>query len=154
MALYRPPRKTSVTRDRWGKWQAQERQAVLIRSGRRCEGCGQGDRVLQWAHIAGRRHIVGEPWASSRELTAALCCASAVSGELGCHEKYDRHLDEVLIWNLGLIAVDRLWWRFCGADPFAKTYANPDPLDSIRSLVTLLERTHSYDPQSNRVVAL
>lgn len=43
----------------------------------RCESCGV-QRPLEWDHVAGRRHIVAEPWASSPYLTVGLC--------RGCHK--------------------------------------------------------------------
>lgn len=53
---------------------------------------------LVWAHCLGRPGsgaALGE-WANSPELTMKLCDDEPATGYIGCHSKYDRHLDPVL----------------------------------------------------------
>lgn len=68
---------------RWEMWQSMCRALVMTRAGERCEWsthhltrCGKGSTAFEpvdWHHIAGRRNIVAEPWASMPALTVALC---------------------------------------------------------------------------------
>jgi hypothetical protein len=120
---------------RWEAYQARSRRLVAIRACWRCEGCGEHGRPLQWAHLASRGNKgIGEPWASSPELTAALCCAHPTYG-LGCHEKIDRGLDPALTERLRHDAALRLATRHgrCTAD------LNGPALDVIRRLVDDLQ---------------
>jgi hypothetical protein len=107
------------------------------RSSHRCEGCGELVRVVEVAHLFGRRHIVEEPWASAPELCAALCCvASWEYVRFGCHERIDRGLDPELRERLRWIAVERL----------ARAHRLPVPRDAdatgaVRALVAQLQES-------------
>lgn len=82
---------------------------------------------MDWAHLFGRRALIGEPWCSSPELTAGLC--------RDCHRAIDGNVDTDLR--------DRLRWdgitRFVEANglPQALTRKS-DPLDAIRAAERLL----------------
>ncbi len=131
MKLQRPLPQRGSVKARWAAHHAASRRAVMTRSRGKCEGCGEGERPLEWAHLAGRRHIVSEPWASSPELTAALC------GE--CHHKIDRGLDAPLGARLRWEAAERLAGKARSFNVLQMRMDGWAALDVIRRLVDELE---------------
>jgi hypothetical protein len=95
-----------------------------------CEGCGRRTDRLQLAHVFGRRSIVGEPWASSRYLTAKLCFYDPFEDKIGCHEKIDRYVDRELRDRLEEQAVARLYAAFRWSP-----LVDRDPAGNVRWLV-------------------
>ena len=68
---------------------------------------------LVWAHVMGRPGsgaALGE-WANSPDLTMKLCDDEPATGYVGCHSKYDRHLDPELRVKLLWAAFYRLGLR-------------------------------------------
>lgn len=140
MRLRSPIKQRGPATIRWEHWKALNRQIVQRRAGFKCEGCGGNLKPLELAHLVGRNNKgIGEPWASSAALTAALC--SGKWGELGCHEKIDRALDLNLQANLRWQAVVRLSEQFTGGGDLFLKFAGEiiDPLDAIRETVRTLE---------------
>ena len=85
---------------RWAAHQARSRAIVSHHARQHCQACGREDRHPDWAHLAGRRHVVAEPWASSPQLTVGLCRE--------CHTKIDTNVDMELRDNLRRSGVGRL----------------------------------------------
>ena len=136
---------------RWERWKESQRQIVQRRAHSHCEGCGDNMKPLELAHLVGRNNKgIGEPWASSAELTAALC--SGKWDELGCHEKIDRALDPA---RLKVLRVDALL-RLCQSYDLGVSEvigSNQNPLDAIREAVRRLEADGwGYDADRNQVV--
>ena len=128
---------------RWASWRRQQHTVVLTRANGACEGCGAHTGVLDVAHLAGRRNIVSEPWASSAALCAALCSARTWGFSLGCHEAIDQGKDDLLRHDLRRRAINRMA-VVLNVDPGA--YMWPDPLDGIRALVRLAEERGIQPP--------
>lgn len=118
---------------RWARWQEKCRREVQRRANFKCEACGSNLRPLEWCHLAGRGNVISEPWCSTPELTVGLC--STAYGELGCHQKIDRHLDDALLCELRQTGLVRLMSRF----PELHFLNYGDPLSGIRHAVVLLE---------------
>src|ERR1017187_1567572 len=121
---------------RWGRWRRQEHAVVIERANGACEGCGAHTGVLDVAHLAVRRNIVSEPWASSAALCAALCSARTWGFSLGCHEAIDQGEDDLLRHDLRrrvIIPVAKY------LDVESGAYMFPNPLDGIRGLVRLAD---------------
>lgn len=149
MRLRSPIRKRGAHVEKWGRWQDHNRNAVARRAQFACEACGQRMRPLEWAHLAGRGNIISEPWASTPELTAALC--SHGFGVLGCHEMIDRNLNPNLLKDLRTDAVIRLCQTYeLGLAAIVGDYE--EPLDAIREAVRRLETEWEYDPDRNAIV--
>ena len=112
----------------------------------KCEGCGMAEARLVWAHCLGRPGsgaALGE-WANSPELTAKLCDDEPATGYIGCHSKYDRHLDPMLRRNLLNAALERLWRRLSlegivVAEPYDPEWTEDDLKAEIRAAVRVLE---------------
>lgn len=120
---------------------------VLKRDPRyKCEGCGMAGARLVFAHVLGRPGsgaALGE-WANSPELTMKLCDDEPATGYVGCHSKYDRHLDPMLRRNLLNAALERLWGRLSREriavpEPYDPEWTEDDVKAEIRSAVRLLE---------------
>ena len=137
--------------ERWQRWKDSQRQIVQRRAGWACEACRSNMRPLELAHLVGRNNKgVGEPWASSAELTAALCTSAYCV--VGCHQKIDRALDNNLLRLLRWEALERLKVSFGFA-----TVADDslDPLDAIRETIRVLEADGwTYDFETHRIIKL
>lgn len=133
--LPQPLRPLGAVKSRSLQHQKESRLAVMIRCKGRCEGCGNFSPKLEYAHIFGRRNIVGEPYASSPELTMALCCYNRYTNEPGCHEKIDRYLDKALRDRLESIAVQRFYYAHNKGVP-----KNLNPAGAVRKLAALLDK--------------
>jgi hypothetical protein len=107
---------------------------------RACEGCNTVQRTLQWSHVFGRRGTGGGlgDWADIADLTTKLCVAT--DGEVGCHAKLDRHLDDILAMRLTWAAINRLA-KTCKVDlpRMGITPAEFPATDAVRSLIRILE---------------
>ena len=121
---------------RWGRWRRQEHAVVIERANGACEGCGAHTDVLEVAHLAGRQHIISEPWASSAALTTALCCARTWGFSIGCHGAIDQGKDDALRDLLRQRSITRMA-KCLDVEPGA--YMFPNPLDGIRTLVRLAD---------------
>jgi hypothetical protein len=145
-----PIKQRGPAAERWARWQDFNRSAVQRRAAFACEGCGSRNRPLEWAHLAGRNSKgVGEPWASSAELTVGLC--TSAYGVTGCHQKIDRALAPQLLKDLRTAALVRL----CSAYSLglaAIVGEHTEPLDAIREAVRGLEADWEYDQDSNQIV--
>jgi hypothetical protein len=140
-------RQRGVATERWSRWQEKNRGIVQRRAGFKCEACGTNLRPLELAHLCGRNNKgISEPWASSAELTAALCASGY--GIVGCHAKIDRDLDRDLLDRLRRQALERLEEEFGGIPRFLPI----DPLDAIRMTVSALDESWVYDSERNEVV--
>jgi len=100
MKLPRRIRAQGAVKGRWLAHQSHSRAIVALRAKGVCEGPGCGSPGTEWAHLFGRRHIIEEPWASSPELTAALCRTH--------HRRLDANQDSALQTHLRAAALTRL----------------------------------------------
>ena len=118
-------------KERWADHQKHQRALVglrVARVGGRCEACGQAP-ATEWAHLAGRRHLIAEPWCSSAELTAALCRE--------CHRALDGNRTPAVLATLRWDAIERLMARLPG--PIEPVLGHPrDPMGVIRQIVDAL----------------
>ncbi len=130
-----PIAKQGLVAGRHANHRARSRQEVARRAKGKCVGCGK--LVLpapDWAHLVGRRNIVGEPWASSPELTTSLCRQ--------CHHLMDSNIDIDLRDGLRLDGLDRLIETAVKHNVNVqgiKQIGNEDPLAAIVRLVNRLE---------------
>lgn len=124
---------------RWAEWRAQERAAVMLRAGRRCEACqrplaGSGQQ-LEWAHMFGRGHLISEPMASSRHCTMGLChyCHDIVDGR---QPMLDQANEGRLLEELRWTAIRRLivYLNEEGVDVKAINTEGLDPLGVARMI--------------------
>lgn len=147
--LRSPLKQRGAVTERWQRWKDSQRLIVQKRAGWACEGCRSNMRPLEIAHLAGRNNKgVGEPWASSAELTAALC--SSAYGVTGCHQKIDRALDPSLLNRLREDALERLVFHYPAPYP-----SGGEPLDAIREVIRYLEDAGwTYDFESHRIIKL
>jgi hypothetical protein len=122
-ALPRPLNQRGPVKERQRQHHELSRKLVFLRCKGWCEAPGCHAQATDWAHLAGRRHIVSEPYASSPELTAGLCRDH--------HNAIDRGLDPVLLDTLRWFAVQRLALRY----RLAIATPPADPLDVIRQMV-------------------
>lgn len=85
-----------------------------------------------WAHVAGRGHIIAEPYASSPELTGALCRR--------CHSAIDEHRDQQRIIKFQSQGAMRLIarWNAYSEDKFVPE-AGVEWLVVVRQVVRLME---------------
>lgn len=106
---------------------------------------------MELAHLVGRNNKgIGEPWASSVELTAALC--SHGFGVLGCHESIDRALNPKLLKDLRTDALIRLCSTY-GLGLAEIVAERSDPLDAIREACRRLDDAGwAYDVDRNQIV--
>jgi len=124
---------------RWKAHQDKEREKVrqrFVQNGWRCEGCNQ--RLYQAPevhHCFSRTFILGEPWASSAELCAALCHNNQLTDKVGCHERVTNHVDPKLEYRLRETAARRFYAAHKTRYPSS---LNPD--GAVRRLVKKLER--------------
>jgi len=149
MARLRMPIKARGTATlRWARWKEKQRQIVQRRAGYKCEACGSNMRPLELAHLVGRNNKgVGEPWASSAELTAALC--SSGYGFTGCHDRIDRAISPDLQANLRWKALNALMDRYHSD----LVPSSDDPLDVIRAAVQQLEEEGwGFDVERQEIV--
>jgi hypothetical protein len=72
-ALPRPLNANGRSRQRWERWRARRRAAVMARCRGRCEAPGCRNDAREAHHCFGRRHIIGEPLASHQTMLAGLC---------------------------------------------------------------------------------
>jgi hypothetical protein len=130
MKLTRKPlRSIGVRAMRWQDWHRINRAKVLARCTGHCEGCRKYGVALDWHHVADRSHLIGEPWASTPELTVALCKT--------CHHGVTYGTRKDLDEALKVRAFSRLAITY---DPFFVPDDGSDGLESIRQLVDHLER--------------
>lgn len=115
---------------RWEKWRKAARAEVMRRAEGRCEACARPTlsypwMELEWGHLFGRRHIIGEPMCSHPLATIAFCPA--------CHHEFDA--------NSNPTQRDRLRWHSVHdlVEYFARhgvecdiRMAGDDPLGAIR----------------------
>src|SRR5665213_212817 len=87
-------------KERWADHHARSRLAVMRRAGAKCEAEECHEAPTEWAHLFGRRHIIGEPWCSSPALTMGLCKAD--------HQSIDRGLNPDLRSRLQWVGLVRL----------------------------------------------
>ncbi len=119
----------------WKQHHEQSRRTVMLRCRARCEGCNKTTRYLEWAHIFGRRQIIGEPWCSSPELTAALCVYDPITQAVGCHKQIDLRLNPALRRRLEETAARRFYAAHKTRYP-----TTLDPDGAVRRLVKKLEK--------------
>jgi len=150
---YTPPKRTlgpRATRNAADRRIAFHKVLTDPLRGMKCEGCGAADVTLQWAHVAGRPgsgSCLGV-WANSSELTTALCADNIRARTVGCHSRYDRHLDAGLRRRLLAAAAVRIQGRLRAeartskalVDVNVETIRAETALGIIRRTVAELER--------------
>ena len=132
MRLRAPMPRLGPVKARWLAHQGRSRRAVMARclknGALHCEGCDRPG-PLDYSHVVGRRNIVGEPFASSPELTQGLCRE--------CHRRYDSYAVSALRRKLEEAAILRLATRY--HKPLLVD-ALRHPMDAIRRMVAELEK--------------
>lgn len=97
----------------------------------RCAIC-HNISAVQWAHLAGRRHLVAEPWASSPFLTVALCPEH--------HADIDANRNPISLHHLRYAAFRKLTQiANLILPPEIQQDALIDPLGAIKRTVAILE---------------
>lgn len=119
---------------RWNFHRTRSRAQVARLSRQHCQACGRELQHPDWAHMAGRRHLVGEPWASSPQLTMGLCRS--------CHTSIDQNRDIELRDTLRRRSV--AWLCELGAArglnmDELETLSLEDPLAAIMRAVDVLD---------------
>ncbi len=137
--LRRPLPKVGRQAGRWMKWRDLNRAIVSRRARGRCEVCQAQGVGIDWHHVAGRGHLIEEPFASWHLLTCGVC--------RDCHNRI--HADP-----LGKEAVKvqtacmaRLNDHSDGRLP--EPWPDARPLDVIRAYVRTLAED-GFDPMEER----
>ena len=141
-ALRRPLPKVGRVALRWQRWRQQNHDAVSRRCRGKCEVCGiekNSGPGLDVHHVAGRRNIVEEPWASWHLLMCGVCrsCHNAIHADPLGKEA-----------NLVQTAcMDRLQDHSDGR--LTEPWPDARPLDVIREYVRRLQ-DEGFDPMEAR----
>lgn len=135
-----PINKVGKVKERKIPWQQQEREAVMDRS-RICEVDSCNHIGSEWHHIFLRNPIVGEPWASSRELTCVVCWL--------CHREITEGHAPHKQTMLELAALARLIHQLKITDSMLMDMHQPDqrPVDLLRAILRWCEKEGIKGPR-------
>ena len=138
-ALRRPLPKVGRQAGRWQRWRDQNHRIVAGRARGRCECCGLEGVGLDVHHVAGRRHIIEEPFASWHLMLAGLCRE--------CHHQVHADPAGRTAAKVQEACVSRLMDHSDGR--MTEPCPDPRPLDLIREYVRQLVED-GFNPQGER----
>ncbi|MHB8311834.1 MAG: hypothetical protein ACYDD0_00810 [Candidatus Dormibacteria bacterium] len=137
--LRRPIPRVGKQAGRWMKWRDLNRGIVSRRARGRCECCEAQGVGIDWHHVAGRGHLLEEPFASWHLLTCGLCRT--------CHNSvHNDPLGKEAV-KVQTACVSRLMDHSNGK--MTEPWPDPRPLDLIREYVRQLVED-GFNPQGER----